>query len=54
MGIIDCIASSKGGINLGEIKNKGVADGEACVNTMCAQEKAAETFFKSLLQESKD
>lgn len=45
MDITDCIASSKGGINLSEIKNKALTDGEACVNTQCAQKNVEGTFF---------
>lgn len=40
MDITDCIASSKGGINLTEIKNKALTDAEACVNTLCAHKNA--------------
>lgn len=34
MGIVDRVASSNGGINLTEIKNKGLTDGNAYVNTI--------------------
>ena len=50
---IDCIASSKRGINLTKTESKGLTDGEACVHKMCVQEKAEETFL-GLLKESKD
>lgn len=40
MGIFDCTASSKGGIDLKEMTNKGLTDGETPAVPMCAQEKA--------------
>ena len=55
MGTMSCVASSKGGINLAEIKNKGLTDGEAYVNTVFrAQEKSEKAFLKIPLQENKE
>lgn len=41
MGVVDFIASSKEGINLNKIKNKGLTDGDTYVNNELSEDKSS-------------
>lgn len=51
MDMIDCIASSKGGIDFEEMTNKGLADGGTHAKAMCAQDFATRKKEIKLIRE---